>query len=244
MKNVLMILAIIGTLALTATSHAAPVGPPSANNATETEILKGTSADINGVFKVSLPMYGRALDSTFSLSCDGSEVTGHITNPNNPNENCEIYDGTANGNHFDFYTKIGETEFHFEGTAGKGKLSMMYTTTETFHLDDGFKIKTSQETLIDGAYLVPTRSPGGVMENIFFLKTEGDVLTGQMIMIGNPLRDTSEFFDGTVNGNKISFYSKTAQQTLFHFTGTIEGDKIKLKQIATDVVKGVVGSAM
>ena len=81
------------------------------------------------------------------------------------------------------------------------------------------------------------------MENIFFLKTEGNALTGQMVMVSNPMKDKSDFFDGTVNGNKISLYTRTPQ-SLFHFTGTIDRDKIKLDLIVTDVAKGVTGSKM
>jgi len=216
---------------------------PGGNAATETRELLGTSADINGTFKVPLPMPGGTKDSTFILSCNGSEVTGTITDPSEPSRICEIYHGKARGNRFSFSAMVGRTEFNLEGTAGDGRLSMTLTTHETIPLDDGTKIKTSRETEIDGAYLVPVYSPGGIMENIFFLKTEGDTLTGQMVMISNPLRDSSQFFDGTVNGKDVSFYTRTTQ-SLFHFVGTIEGDKIKLKLLVTDVRKGIEGIAV
>jgi hypothetical protein len=222
---------------------AAPSAPSPGNSAVETKILTGTSADINGRFKVSLSVPGGAKDSLFTLSCNGALVTGDITSPYNPNEKCTIYNGTAKGNKFSFSTKIGKAEYNFEGTAGKGSLSMTLTTQEVIALDAGSKIKTSKETAIDGAYLVPVHSPGGVMENIFFLKTEGSALTGQMVMISNPLKDKSDFFDGTVKGNEISLFTRTPQ-SLFHFKGTIDGDKIKLNMIVTDVVKGIMGSAM
>jgi hypothetical protein len=120
---------------------------------------------------------------------------------------------------------------------------MTLTTQESIPLSDGTKIKTSQEAAMDGAYLVPVYSPGGIMENIFFLKTEDNTLTGQMIMILNPLKDTSMFFDGTVKGNEVSFYARTAQ-SLFHFIGTVECEKIKLKLLVTDVKKDIEGRAI
>lgn len=226
-----------------AVPEAAPSVPPQGNSAAETEVLTGTSGDINGVFKVPLSVPGGTKDSTFTLSCDGTSVTGSITNPYNPDENCAIYNGKSEGNSFKFSAKVGRAEYNFEGTAGKGSLSMTLTTLETIHLDTGSKIKTSKDTPIDGAYLVPVYSPGGIMENVFFLKTEGNTLTGQMVMISNPMRDKSDFFDGTVNGNEISLYTRTPQ-SLFHFKGTVEGNQIKLDMIVTDVVKGIKGSVI
>jgi hypothetical protein len=220
-----------------------PPGLSSASSPTETEILTGTSADINGRFKVGLRVPGSTKDSIFTLSCDGSSVAGNITNPFKPDEKCAIYNGKAEGNRFVLSTRIGRAEYNFEGTAGKGSLSMTLTTLETIALDAGSKIKTSKETAIDGAYLVPAYSPGGIMENIFFLKTEGTALTGQMVMISNPMKDKSDFFDGTVNGKEVSFYTRTPQ-SLFHFKGAVDGDKIKLDMIVTDVAKGITGSKM
>jgi hypothetical protein len=217
-----------------------PAGPPGSTS-TETKILTGASTDINGKFKVSLPLPGGSKESTFTLSCKDSTVTGKITSPYNPDQSCDIYNGTATGNKFIFSSKVGKTEYNFEGTAGEGKLSMTLTTQETIPLGDGTKIKTSQDTTIDGAYLVPVYSPGGIMENIFFLKTEGNALTGQMIMIRNPLKDTSTFFDGTVKGKEVSFYTRTPQ-SLFHFKGIVEGEKIKLTLFVTDVKKGIEGT--
>jgi hypothetical protein len=219
-----------------------PAGPPVAGS-TETKVLKGTSSDINGKFKVALPLPGGSKESTFTLSFRDSIVTGKITSPYNPDQASEIHNGTAQGNKFSFSTKVGNTEYNFEGTAGEGKLSMTLTTQETIPLGDGTKIKTSQEAAIDGAYLVPVYSPGGIMENIFFLKVEGSALTGQMIMIRNPLKDTSTFFDGTVKGKEISFYTRTPQ-SLFHFIGTVEGEKIKLTLYVTDIKNGIEGSAI
>jgi hypothetical protein len=222
---------------------AVPSAPTPGNSHTETDILTGSSADINGKFKVPLSVPGGTKDSIFTLSCDGSSIIGTITNPYNPGESCSIYNGKAEGNRFNFSTRVGGAEYNFEGTAGRGNLSMTLTTLETILLDAGLKIKTSKETPIDGAYLVPVYSPGGIMENIFFLKTEGNALTGQMVMISNPMKDKSDFFDGSVSGNEISIYTRTPQ-SLFHFKGTIEGDKIKLNLIVKDVVKGVKGSKM
>jgi len=217
--------------------------PSFGGSATETEILTGTFIDINGVFKAPLRVPGGTKDSIFTLYCDGSSVIGNITNPFNPEEKSIIYNGKAEGNKFNFSTRIGRAEYNFEGTAGDGGISMTLTTFETIHLDEGSKVKTSKDMPIDGAYLVPVYSPGGIMENIFFLKTEGNTLTGQMVMISNPMKDKSDFFDGTVNGNEISFYTRTPQ-SLFHFKGNINGDKIRLDMIVTDIIKGIKGAKM
>jgi hypothetical protein len=224
-------------------AKAAPPLPSPGNSDVETEVLEGSPADIKGNFKVSISVPGGTKDSMFTLSCDGSSITGTITNPYTPEEKCAIFNGKAEGNRLSFSTRIGKTEYNFEGTAGKGKLSMTVTTLETIPLDAGSKIKTSKESRIDGVYLVPVYSPGGIMENIFFLKTDGNALTGQMVSVSNPMKDKSDFFDGTVNGNEISVYTRTPQ-SLFHFKGMIDGDKIKLDLIVKDVVKGTKGTRL
>lgn len=58
---------------------------------------------------------------------------------------------------------------------------------------------------------------------------------------GNGKRDLNAFFDGTCEKNNISIYTKTGQGSLFHFTGMVEGDKLKLMMHVTDVSKGIEG---
>lgn len=247
MKKIILVFTFMFLWSSTATLQAAPPAGPMAagdESTAETEQLKGTSADIGGTFRVPLPLPGGNRDSIFTLARDGTTISGSITNPYKPDEKCEIYNGTVKNNTFSFYANVGGTEFNFQGTAGNGKLSMTFTTLESITLEDGLKIKTSKEAAIDGVYLVPVYSPGGPMENIFFIKTEGDILKGQMVSVNNPTGDRSDFFDGTVDGGQLSFYTRTAQGSLFHFMGTVDGDKIKLNMMVTDVSTNVKGSAI
>jgi hypothetical protein len=47
-------------------------------------------------------------------------------------------------------------------------------------------------------------------------------------------RDINLFYDGNYKENRIELFTKTAQGSLFHFKGTVEGDSIKLKLTVTD----------
>ena len=127
------------TAAAPTAQEGAPPGLSPARSSTETEVLTGTTADINGRFKVGLSVPGGTKDSIFTLTCDGSSITGNITNPFNPDEKCSIYNGKAEGNRFKFSAKISRAEYNFEGTAGKGSLSMTLITLETIPLDAGSK---------------------------------------------------------------------------------------------------------
>lgn len=52
-------------------------------------------------------------------------------------------------------------------------------------------------------------------------------------------RDVNTFQDGSYEGHRISLYTRTTQGSLFHFTGTVEGDVIKLGMDVTDSQKGL-----
>lgn len=52
-------------------------------------------------------------------------------------------------------------------------------------------------------------------------------------------QDLNTFYDGTYKGNSISLFTKTAQGSIFHFTGIIDGDLIKLSMQVTDKRSGI-----
>lgn len=70
--------------------------------------------------------------------------------------------------------------------------------------------------------------------------TEGGEAPGAAINASTDgKRDLNVFYDGTYEGNKISLFTKTAQGSVFHFTGTVEGDAIKMTMHVTDKNSGV-----
>jgi hypothetical protein len=52
-------------------------------------------------------------------------------------------------------------------------------------------------------------------------------------------QDLNTFYDGTHKGNNISFFTKTAQGSIFHFTGAVDDDTIKLTMQVTDKTSGI-----
>lgn len=52
-------------------------------------------------------------------------------------------------------------------------------------------------------------------------------------------QDLNTFYDGTYKGNDVSLFTKTAQGSIFHFTGTVDGDTIKLTMQVTDKSSGI-----
>lgn len=52
-------------------------------------------------------------------------------------------------------------------------------------------------------------------------------------------QDLNAFYDGTYKGNDVSLFTKTAQGSVFHFTGTVDGDTIKLTMQVTDKSSGI-----
>lgn len=53
-------------------------------------------------------------------------------------------------------------------------------------------------------------------------------MSGGTVSAGDGKRDVNTFFDGSYEGSRISLFGGTAQDSLFHFSGTVEGDTIKL----------------
>lgn len=185
---------------------------------------------------------GNKAEIVFTLAVSGNALTGEMTDPDDPAQVRKIENGKVDGNQFSFQAKSGTKTYAFTGTASREKLLMTERTSELFSLDAGSKIKTAKATgIVDGAYLVPVHSPGGAMDNIIFLKTNGAALEGKMVMVGSPVRDWSDFYDGTVDGNKVSFYTKTSQST-FHFTGEISGELIQLNLEVTDEHANIEGT--
>jgi hypothetical protein len=74
----------------------------------------------------------------------------------------------------------------------------------------------------------PTNAPGSPQGNDMNAATDGK-------------RDLNTFFDGTYEKNNISLYTKTGQGSLFHFTGKVEGDRLKLTMHVTDLRTGIEG---
>ena len=187
---------------------------------------------------------GNKAEAVLTLVVSGNALTGEMTDPDDPAQVRTIENAKVDGNQFSFLAKSGTKKYAFTGSASKQKLLMTERTSELFVLDPGSKIKTSKTAgTIDGAYLVPVHSPGGAMDNIIFLKANGGALEGKMVMVGSPVRDWSDFYDGTVDGNKVSFYSKTSQ-SIFHFTGEVSGDVIQLNLEVTDEHANVEGTRM
>jgi hypothetical protein len=215
--------------------------------AAKTALLTGVKEDVNGKFKVSFAMPGpkgpgNKEEIALNLAVTGNALTGEMTDPDDPGQVHKIENGKVDGNQFSFQAKLGIKTYAFTGTASKEKLLMTERTTELFSLDPGSKIKTAKTIgVVDGAYLVAVHSPGGAMDNIMFMKTNGAALEGKMVMISGPVKDWSDFSDGTVDGNKVSFYTKTPQST-FHFSGEIIGEAIGLNLEVTDEHTNVEGT--
>jgi hypothetical protein len=76
----------------------------------------------------------------------------------------------------------------------------------------------------DGNWNLVVSTPMGERHGSLSLKTEGTTLQGSQAADGN----STEIFDGTVNGNEISWkvlITDPMPMTL-EFTGTVEGDEI------------------
>jgi len=241
---------LVGSRGASAQAPAGPTGAPPGGNApaetaapataaTKTALLTGSKEDVNGKFNVSFSMPGpkgpgNKAEIVFTLAVSGNALTGQMTDPDDPAQVRKIENGKVDGNQFSFQAKSGTKTYAFTGTASKEKLLKTERTTELFVLDPGSKVKTAKTAgVVDGAYLVAVHSPGGAMDNIMFLKTNGTALEGKMVMISSPTKDWSDFSDGTVDGNKVSFYTKTPQST-FHFSGQISGEVIQLNLEVTD----------
>lgn len=79
--------------------------------------------------------------------------------------------------------------------------------------------------MVDGTYSVVLKTPMGAKKGDLVLKTEGNMLTGSMIVMGkeNPI------VAGTVNGDSFTFTGelKTAVGKVpFECSGSVTGDEI------------------
>lgn len=230
----------VATLGLLMSTSLLAQDIPSTKPEGATKALVGTAADINGKFKVSVPVPGKPRDSVFTLNTVGDTLSGSMTDPHQPEQTSTIYNTNVEGNQFSFTARIGNVEFNFLGTAGAGKLAMTMTSTEVVKLAPGSKIKTAQDAPVDGAYLVAVHAPNNsTMDNIFFLNSRGSTLNGKMVRIGG-VKDSADFFDGTVTGNKVSFYAKNPMST-FHFDGTADNGVLDLTMTVTDTRYAVEG---
>jgi hypothetical protein len=89
---------------------------------------------------------------------------------------------------------------------------------------------------VDGNWQLVVSTPMGERRATLSLKTEGDTLTGTQLANGK----TAEIFDGTVNGNQLSWkvsISDPMPLTL-QFNGTVDG-----AELTGSVILGNVGSS-
>lgn len=79
--------------------------------------------------------------------------------------------------------------------------------------------------MIDGTYNAVLKTPMGAKKGELILKTEGEVLTGAMLVLGKE----NLINPGKVNGNEFTFTGKlkTAVGMLeYECTGSVEGDEL------------------
>ncbi len=232
------------------------------------------AADIDGTYRLSLPMPGGEKESILSITSNGSELSGTMSAPGAPSEIYPIRDGNCNAEKFRFSVEMGRITYTLAGTYHDGGLAFDMTTEESIPLGDGERLagKTGE---ITGSYRVPVYSPGGIKENRFDLVAEGGHITGEMYALGgndsaggmagapdrmpppqadgatspagtasNGKRDLNRFKEGRYTGNSIDLYTKTAQGSDFHFSGSIEGDIIRLTLHVTDRRSGLTAEAL
>jgi hypothetical protein len=126
------------------------------------------------------------------------------------------------------YSPGGIKENHFDLAAKNGVI-----TGEMYVLDDGGGL--SEERGGPPANMPPPQERGPSAG-------AGEPPPGSgMNVASDGKRDLNIFFDGTYQGNNISLYVKTAQGSLFHFTGMVEGDRLKLTMHVTDLRSGIEG---
>jgi hypothetical protein len=88
----------------------------------------------------------------------------------------------------------------------------------------------------DGNWSLIINTPMGERRSILSVKTDGGAFKGSQLTDGN----STEIFDGTVNGNEVSWkvsITEPMQMTL-EFTGTINGEKL-----SGNVTLGTFGTA-
>lgn len=212
---------------LTLTSHG--------NSITGTLSSPGDPADVHPINEGN---YG---DRDFSLSAVIGGITYFLEGTHRGNtlsfdmkttETIPLDDGHRLGGNTDdisgrylvpVYSPGGIMENHFELTAQDGIITgQMYVPV------------TGNETPpnpLEGAPPGMQASPGGL--------PAGTPAPGGPGEAGGDKRDVNAFFDGTHEGNRISLFTRTAQGSLFHFTGTVEGNVIRLNMHVTDQRKGL-----
>jgi hypothetical protein len=121
------------------------------------------------------------------------------------------------------YSPGGIMENHFEFTAENGMITGQMYVPVTGN-------ETSRNQMA-GAPPGMQAPPGGL--------PAGAPASGGPGEAGGDKRDVNTFFDGTHEGNRISLFTRTAQGSLFHFTGTVEGNVIRLDMHVTDQRKGL-----
>jgi hypothetical protein len=112
-------------------------------------------------------------------------------------------------------------ENHFELLAENGTI-----TGQMYRLDDG---SGGMPGPMNGGPGMPEAPPGG-----FDVGADGPPRGMEISASTDGKRDINLFYDGSYEGNRIELFTKTAQGSLFHFKGTVEGDSIKLKLNVTD----------
>ena len=88
----------------------------------------------------------------------------------------------------------------------------------------------------DGNWSLTVVTPMGERRANLWLKTDGNVLKGSQSADGN----SAEIFDGTVNGNEVSWKVSITEplDIILAFTGTINGD-----EVSGSVTLGAFGTA-
>ncbi len=83
---------------------------------------------------------------------------------------------------------------------------------------------------VSGKWAAEVQGRNGQTRNMTFsFKQDGSTLTGSMV---GPMGREFEISNGTVDGDNLSFYVKMEFQgnaMKIHYTGTVEGDSIKMK---------------
>jgi len=88
----------------------------------------------------------------------------------------------------------------------------------------------------DGNWSLIVTTPMGERRATLSVKTDGNALKGSQSADGN----STEIFDGTVNGNEVSWKVSITQpmDMTLEFTGTINGD-----EVSGNVILGAFGTA-
>lgn len=174
------------------------------------------SADIG---RITYFIEGACLKNTLSFNMKTTE-----TIPLDDGRRLDGNTGEISGRYLvPVYSPGGIMENHFELEAEKGKITgQMYVPV------------TGNVIMPAGKQGTPTDMPAppdGISAGAPAGSGIGDA--------SGDKRDVNTFYDGTCEGNRINLFTQTAQGSLFHFAGTIEGDTIKLTLHVTDQNNGL-----